>query len=199
MPVLFCPFCRDAFEDVEVCPEHTLALVPFQRLPTRGPENPSSPMLPPWEFRFGRGWVAAGALLTLLGFFFPLAELTGQIQASSTLVELATGRAKTLWLVPMTATAMLVLLVRHRQASRLRSLRLAVLWLALLGAAVVGLTLLGAHDAAAMLDAQTAGEVQLRTGAGCWLVGVGAACATWGAFHLGRAPRPVLARVRIVE
>ena len=30
--VLFCPFCRESFEGETHCPEHELALVPFDRL-----------------------------------------------------------------------------------------------------------------------------------------------------------------------
>ncbi|HVZ36050.1 MAG TPA: hypothetical protein VG963_26665, partial [Polyangiaceae bacterium] len=64
--VLFCPFCRECFEDSSTCPEHELRLVPFDQL-TPDPEaredegdaapptNAEEAHLAPFDPRFGRG------------------------------------------------------------------------------------------------------------------------------------------------
>src|SRR5436190_1914040 len=98
--VLFCPFCRESFEGQAHCPTHDLALVPFREL---GPElDPARDQerLPLATPAFGRGLVLAGALLSLLALFLPLARFSGQLEVTNTMLELARGRdGARLWLV----------------------------------------------------------------------------------------------------
>ena len=188
--VLFCPFCRDAFEGTFQCPEHGLRLLPFQELPKAQRSVTPDAQLPLWEWHHGRGLVLLGALLTSLAFFLPLAALSGDVQAHSTLLELACGRSKTLWLVPAAGCAQVALLVRWRSLRGLASVRLAVLWLALLAPSVVMLTWSGASDAAQIMNREARGGVVLTPGAGVWTATLGAILSLWGGLRLGRPRKP---------
>src|SRR5690348_17144314 len=72
--VLFCPFCRESFEGATRCPEHDLALVGFEKLgpdpfdPENMPEVIDETPLSTFDPVFGRGYVAAGAILNALAF-----------------------------------------------------------------------------------------------------------------------------------
>lgn len=192
----FCPFCRECFEGEEECPEHGLRLLPFQALPPLTRQPGPGEALPFWTWRHGRGWVALGAALCLLSFFLPLARLSGDVNVSNTMLQLAQGRAKTLWLVPAVACAEWALLYRRRTLAGMQSLRLAMLWLSLFPLFIVSLTFLGADEAARLLDARSRAGVQLVLGAGpIWLT-VGCLLSAWGALILGRPARYRKVRVQ---
>lgn len=197
--VLFCPFCRDPVEGQRVCPEHGLRLVSFQQLPPRTRSLSVDTRLPLWTPGHGRLWVAVGAVLLLCAFALPLARLAGDVAAESTLWDLAQGRSKTLWLVPAAGCAQLALLYRRRTLRTLRSIRLAVLWLALLPAGVVALTWAGVQDAARALDAAATHGVQLLPGLGTWVLAVATFCSLLGSIQLGRPGRSPAQRVEEVQ
>lgn len=195
----FCPFCRECFEGEPACPEHGLRLVPFHHLPTTPRELDPRTELPLWTLAHGRGWIALGALLSLVAFFLPLAHLAGDVRASSTLWQLADGRAKTLWLVPAAACAQLALLYRRRSLAGMRALRLSVLWLALFPLLVVALTWGGADAAARVLDANARHGVELVVGVGPLVLAIAASMSCWGAARLGAPRRFRKMRVHEVE
>lgn len=187
--VLFCPFCREAFEGLTACPEHGLRLVPFSALPSEEPEVDHHERLPFWEPRYGRLWVMLGLTLSLAGFFLPLARLSGDVTAASTLFALAQGRAKTLWLVPLAALGQLAVLNRRRSPQGMSSARISILWLALLAPLVVGMTLFGVLNAASLMNEQARDHVTAHVGSGTYLVFAGALLSLVGSVRLGRPPR----------
>lgn len=129
-PVLFCPFCREAFEGETQCPEHDLALVSFEQLPG----SKSSDVVPPdderldtFELRFGRAITALGALLAIVGFACPIGVITSAGDAVYvTGPSIAVTHAPTLWAVPGIGLGVLVLLARRRTLARMRAIRLVV-------------------------------------------------------------------------
>lgn len=187
--VLFCPFCRESFEGLAACPEHGLRLVPFSALAHEEAQLDLNQPLPFWEIGYGRVWVMLGLALSLVGFFLPLARLSGDVTAASTLFALAQGRAKTLWLVPLAALGQLVVLNRRRSAQGMSSARISVLWLALLPPLVVGMTLYGVLSAATLMNEQARDHVTAHAGSGAYLVAAGAFLSIVGSVRLGRPPR----------
>lgn len=196
--VRFCPFCRKPFEDQPACPEHGLLLVDFQALPPVRLDQGQGGRFPVWTLRHGRGWLLLAASLFLVGFFLPLAAMHGAVEAESSLLRLALGRAKTLWIVPVAGCALVALFARRRTIASLRAVRLVVALLSLFPAGVVLARWFGAR-AAAVLMSERAGElVELTVGLGSWSVFVGAACGLLAAVELGTTrSRPL--RVEQVE
>ena len=167
--ILFCPYCRESFEGLAECPEHELALVPIDRLPrTNRSTHAASFFLDP---RLGRGPVLAGALMTILGFFLPVAR-TGVFEASA--IQVAIDGALNLWLVPGSALATLAVLWRRRDRESMWSGRFAVLGLAVAGFLPLLYT---ARRISLMASAEGAGLEWLSGGfvmaAGLVLTGVG--------------------------
>ncbi len=128
--VLFCPFCRESFEGEARCPEHELALVPFERLPGAASADAvprDDERLGTFDLRFGRGLVGAGALLAMIGFLCPMGTITA---AGQTLLvtgpSIAVTHAPTLWVVPGVGVASLLLLAQRRTLARMRAIRLVV-------------------------------------------------------------------------
>ncbi|MGB8329477.1 MAG: hypothetical protein WCE62_05070 [Polyangiales bacterium] len=134
-PILFCPFCREGFEDRMECPEHELDLVPIERLP-RAPD----PVLEGVTFfadpRLGRGAVLLGASLVLIGFVTPFVRATGvrASEISASALEVAIDGAGNLWLPPGVAAAILWIVWRRRSRVAMRAARAAVFGLAVGGA-----------------------------------------------------------------
>jgi hypothetical protein len=128
--ILFCPFCRESFEGETRCPEHELALVPFDRLPgatSRDAVPRDDEPLGTFDLRFGRGLVFAGAVLAMVGFLCPLGTIgaAGQV-LHVTGPSIAVTHAPTLWIVPGIAFAALFLLAQRRTLVRMRAIRLVV-------------------------------------------------------------------------
>ena len=188
--VLFCPFCAEPFEGLTRCPTHDLELVPFREL-ARVRVQDDEARVPVLSLGMGRGALIAGALLTLIAFLCPLVRLSGQIELSNTLEDLATGRAPRLWLVPAAALATLSIVVRRRTPVGMRGARLALCLLALLPAVVVAVTVSGAHEATAQLASRLGAQIQVHWGAGAWLVWIAALPLLWGSARFGvrSAPR----------
>jgi hypothetical protein len=118
----------------------------------------------------------------------PLARLSGATELSNTLIELASGRAPRLWIVPAAALAALSVVLRRRTPAGMRGARLALAMLALLPSAVVAFTLWGASDAAQAMGPRLGGQVRLHIGIGAWLVFAAAPIWLWGALRFGVAP-----------
>lgn len=128
-PILFCPFCKEAFEEIDECPEHGLILVPVDRLPhsaRRGSGDVSFFVDP----RQGRGGVLVGASMVILGFMLPLVESRGVVASA---LEVAIDGAANLWLTPGAAIGQLWILWSRRAAASMRAARGAILGLAIGG------------------------------------------------------------------
>lgn len=128
--VLFCPFCRESFEGKKTCPEHDLALVGFADLspdpldPENFPEVIDETPLGLFEPTFGRGYVAAGALLIasayLVTFLRHPTGLTGIVTQS------LLKSVPSLGTPALVSLTVLFVLYRRRTPRALRSVRLLV-------------------------------------------------------------------------
>ena len=96
--MLFCPFCREAFDDVTRCPDHDVELVTLRELGqlAAAVSDEDSP-LPLGSPRCGRWQIALGALATLVAFLCPFGELQSEISVQNSLLSLARGRALRRW------------------------------------------------------------------------------------------------------
>lgn len=190
---LFCPFCRECFEGERECPEHELALVPFDRLPRdRTAERPpgDDEALAVWEPGYGRGLVFAAALAMAIGFLVPLVHgHQGGESVSESAYEMAVLKAPNLWVIPSVAVGLAWVLLRRRTPRSLRSLRVAVPLMALLALTAVVYTLFRVHRTVAASGA----PMQIELGAGVFLIAGAGALATVAAFRLGGPPTPATA------
>src|SRR5688500_7833988 len=128
--VLFCPFCRDSFEGRETCPDHDIPLVSFEALPQRTGSRAiprDDEVLAPYDPRFGRGIVAAGAVLTFAGFFAPLVSRRGDLDVTYSAFAIASTIAPNLWTVVFAGAMVIAALARRRTLASMRGARLAVL------------------------------------------------------------------------
>lgn len=184
--VRFCPFCREPFEALALCPTHELHLVPFRELPAdaAAQDDTQVPLATP---HFGRAPLLLGAILTLLAFFLPLASLSGQASASSTVLALARARDVWLWLVPMSAVGQLVVLRRRRTPRELRGARVFVLLCALVPSCAVIFTWIGVRAAAATLSSRLQSVVSPHLGFGALLVWLAALPMLYAGITLGVA------------
>jgi hypothetical protein len=182
--LLFCPFCREPFEDARVCPDHELELVPWTQLPDSRAGSDQAP-LSPWSLRLGRGWVMGGMLAMAAGFFLPLAVVHEETRVASSLWQLARAHTFRLWLVPTTVLALGLVLHRRRSAVSMRGARLVVPLLGLVPLGAVGLTLRGVYAAAALLEQKSRMGVTVELGAGTWLVAFGCAAVFVGGSRFG--------------
>jgi hypothetical protein len=152
--VLFCPFCRESFEDLESCPEHELRLVPLALLPAdehadeseqdeltvdrelaeRLPALPEDRELALFAPQHGRALVAVGALLNALALALPLVRLEGAPMLTT--FELARARPS-LWTLALVSFTSLYALARRRSLRQLRGLRVLVPLLALVSPATL--------------------------------------------------------------
>jgi hypothetical protein len=189
--MLFCPFCREAFDDVTRCPDHDVALVTLRELGqlAAAVAADDSP-LPLMSGRCGRWQIALGAIATLIAFGCPFGELQGEISVQNSLLAMARARALRLWMVPAAAFALLLMLYRRRTPQQLRGARLAALFVSCLPTLVVGYTWYGAHRAALALADKTGSSVAFHLGFGSMLVFASAFMLVWGSVRLGLQRRP---------
>lgn len=193
--VLFCPFCGEAFEAQTRCPEHELQLVSWHALTERSRPVSETEQLPWQTVRLGRGWLAAGAALTLLAFVaLPVAEVDGALQMSGSMLRLALQRAPKLWLVPAAAVAQLMFLHRRRSPRSLKEARLASALVACIPTLAVTFTWLGARDAVALLADRLQQPLETHIGTGAAVVGLAGAVMLIGALRLGVVGDPKPAR-----
>ena len=182
--VLFCPFCRECFEGETECPDHELALVPFEKLPRPPARLPSDDEpVGPLEPRYGRAWFGGGAVLILVGFFVPTLVIADGARATSfSLLDLASTKATNLWTVPAAAVAGLGMLARVRRPRDLGRVRLAALAMPAFVALSLGLSL---QRMFAALGEGALGSVLTPTPAAALFV-LGWGASVWGALTLGR-------------
>lgn len=186
--MLFCPFCREAFDDAVRCPHHDVALVSLRELgQLSAAQVPDDARVPLWSPRFSRGWIALGALGTLLAFLGPFGQLLGDVEVSNTLLHLARGRALRLWVVPVAAFALLLTLYRRRSPAAMRGARLGTLLISCLPSAVVAFTWHGAVAAAEVMSG-SGNQVTFQLGLGSYAVFLSAAPAIFGSVRFGVQP-----------
>ena len=190
-PVLFCPFCEEAFEGLERCPEHDLALVPLERLAAlrakRTPELDAP--LAVHDLRFGRGWTLLASCLWLAGFAAPFVEVmaNGELRRSSGF-ELATTTAMNLWLLPMLALGLVSVAWRRDTPNALRSARLVAPLFGLLALGRLGVTLWRIDRGLEAFRALGL-DASLTPGLGVALAAAGTGLAFVAGTRLGRPPR----------
>ncbi len=186
-PVLFCPFCREAFEGERTCPDHDLGLVPFEELPeSRRAEAPrDDEPVAAYDPRLGRGLLFAGAVVVLVGFLMPFAttSMDGEALTLSG-VEMA-ARRPLLWAVPFVAGAMLVVLGLRRTPRQMRGARLAIALLAGLGGASVGFGVVLVRGFAEDRRARYGMDMDVVIEPGVYVMSVGLLLALVGGLRLG--------------
>lgn len=129
---LFCPFCRDCFEDTDRCPDHDLVLVPFEALPVPPREQEDDAQVPILDPTRGRAELLVSGLVLLGGFLAPLVEVSalGRTQTFTALAA-AAERAPNLWSIPIAGALFVSLVARRRTPLQMRGARLAALVVAL--------------------------------------------------------------------
>jgi len=176
-PVLFCPFCRDGFEDCTECPEHELTLVPVDELP-REPGRLLRSVTFFADPRLGRGAVLLGATLVLVGFLVPFVR-SRAVWASA--LEVAIDGAGNLWFTPGAAIALLWILWRRRSRATMRVARAAAFGLAVGGA----LPLIYTTRRIGLVAEAYSTDVEWLSG--LWIMSLGLLVAAFGTPGLGRA------------
>jgi hypothetical protein len=184
--VLFCPFCREAFEGDQRCPEHELDLVTWTELPRAVPQLTDDYALPWPSPRLGRGWVAGGAALLLVAFIaLPLAGVEGALRMGGTVLMLAIASTPKLWLVPAAAWAQLAILYRRRTPAGMRGARLAVALVSCVPLLAAAMTWFDASAAIELIEQRRQVQLHLRPAAGSYVLAAAALTMLWGAFRLG--------------
>jgi hypothetical protein len=188
--VLFCPFCRESFEGTRVCPDHDLGLVPFDRLPpdsaaVEPAEVSDDTRLETSDLRFGRGYVALGALLNgaALGaefVRFPDGRALTALALASSLPAL--------WTLALVSFTLLFVLRRARTLRALRALRVLVPTLAGIGPVTLIWELVRIRSGAALWVSQVRSS-QATPGAALYLVLAAAVLIVYGGVRLGVAKR----------
>lgn len=189
--VLFCPFCREAFEGERECPDHDLALVSFEQLPQgRGSEAPrEDEPLSAYDPRLGRGLLFAAAILTLIGFVMPFATTRmGGDALTMSGFEMA-ARRPLLWAVPFVAGAMVVVLAFRRTPRQMRGARLAIPMLATLGVTAVAFGVWLVHGFAADRRARFGMEMEVTVEPGVFVMAAGLLLAVVAGLRLGAVGR----------
>lgn len=183
--VLFCPFCRDAFESTLRCPDHDMDLVAWHALPQEKAPIDEDQRLPPFALLAGRGWVFLGAGLTLLAFVLPMLTMTGETELHANMFRFASLRAGKLWMVPLAAIAQLMILFRRRTLRGMRAARVAVACVALMPAVALGLTLQRVNAAADAMTQRVGNPTTVDVEYGSYLVFLAALVMLFGTFRLG--------------
>jgi hypothetical protein len=190
--VLFCPFCREAHEGIERCPEHDLLLLPWHELPRAAPDSAALDVaLERWSPRYGRGLFASGLILMAISFlFFPLGTAQGEVRLGGTMIALAAAGSARLWLVGAALALQVALLARRRTPRSMRAARLAAAITAVVPCLAAGWAYVGAIEATAILSEGHSQAIELSPGAGLYGLALGALLGVLGAFRLGSAPAP---------
>ncbi len=184
--MLFCPFCREPFDDIARCPTHDLALVDLQHLPPDQYDQEVPPELlgqpiSGANFRYGRGPLFFGSMLYLLSFpldFVRIQSVT-QTHAYSTF-EAALTRAPNLWSVPFAAVVLVGILWRKRTLAELAGVRFATLCISVVPLVAALYSLMRVTKAA------DATQLVAQPGPALGLVALGALLTAYGSFRLGR-------------
>jgi hypothetical protein len=184
--VLFCPFCRECFEGVQVCPDHDLALVPFHKLPpdpasAERQELTDDTPLEALELRFGRGFVAAGALLNGAALGLEFVRFPGG-RGLSTLTLASTIPA--LWTVGLVSFTLLFVLRRAKTLRALRALRVLVPALACISPLTLIWELVRIRSGTVLWMAHVR-STQATPGAALYISLLGSALIVYGGMRLG--------------
>ncbi|WP_053234795.1 hypothetical protein [Sandaracinus amylolyticus] len=195
-PLLFCPFCRECFEGERECPEHELALVPFDQLP-RDPELEGSDLpshdepVSMFEPRFGRGLVMAGVALSAIGFALPLLTITTATQTRTfSGFETATGPAPSVWTIPFVAAMFVWILARRRTPLEMLGARLVGVVFALAPLVSLVYTVLKVTKSAEEQSAQTGRLLEVGVEYGAGVLAIAALLLLAGSARLGVIPIP---------
>ena len=195
-PLLFCPFCRECFEGEKECPEHELALVPFDQLP-RDPEaeagdlpahdQPVSLLDP----RFGRGFVMAGIVVASVGFLMPVLSIATDSRARLfTGFEAASTNAPNLWTVPFVAAMFVWMLARRRTPIAMLGARLAGVVFAIAPLLSLAYTVLKVRQGAAQFAERTHQAMDVGIEYGVAVIAIGGLLWLIGSLRLGVVPQP---------
>ncbi len=191
--VLFCPFCRDSFEGRSTCPEHDIPLVGFEKLgpdpldPENMPEVIDETPLGAVEPSFGRGYVAAGALLNALALGFDFVEGAGTFPGISTRSLART--LPSLWTLGLVSFTLLFILYRRRTPRALRSVRVLVPIIACISPLTAAWALyrlrdgvlVGAHSERMLIDP--------TPGPAVYLIALSSVLVLYGGVRLGVLPK----------
>ncbi len=183
--LLFCPFCRECFEDTERCPDHDLPLVPFEQLPAPPREQEDDAQVPILDPSRGRAELLVASIGLLAGFLAPLVEVSaaGRTQTFTALAA-AAERAPNLWAIPIAGALFASLVARRRTPLQMRGARLAGLVVAL--APIVSLV----YSIRRMLFAASLEHgVSVSIAWGAYLVGLASLVAMIGSVRFGGALR----------
>jgi hypothetical protein len=197
--VLFCPFCGDGFEGQTLCPDHELALVPWQQLPNAKRADPPEVDLAGHSLRLGRGWLALSSLLLFVAFAaLPLGRVSGAASMGGSMLTLALHGAHKLWLVPAASATLIALLYRRRSPRSMRAARLAALFTVLVAPLSVLWAWSGTLAAIALLAERTGQALQPAFASGGYLVLLATIPGVIGALRLGGLPgdQPTGASIR---
>jgi hypothetical protein len=186
-PLLFCPFCREAFEGQAHCPDHDLTLVPWEELPrVESEELAEDDAVSPVDLRFGRGELLAGVVLLLVSVVCPLFTVSeGDSSRAFSVLAAATDRHPNLWTVPFVAALVLSITLRRRTIRQMLGARLAILILALGPFASVAYTLWRVSANAAELGAALHRTITVDVDWGVGPVLAGATLLAIGGLRLG--------------
>ncbi len=192
-PLLFCPFCRECFEGEEVCPDHELVLVPWDRLPKRldVDDTPSDDeALQMYDLRFGRGWLMGAAALSLVGFVLPMVTTSStEDSIVSTGMEVASRVAPNLFVIPAIAMGIMSILFRRRTLRAMRGARLVVPAMAAVGIFSLAFTLYRIREGAVQLGEELGTTVTTEPDIGVWVMAFAMATALIAGLRLGAVRR----------
>lgn len=187
MTVLFCPFCRESYENETACPEHELPLVPLSMLPSEEQIDEHVPLARS-DFRHGRGLVLAASALLFFGFFLPFAQ-RGAAGASVSAFRFASQLASNLWTVPLVAAAAIAIVLRRKTIAHLRSARLAVSLLGLFPLASLAYTTWRLMIAAAEYERSWGAGYELHPKIGAFSMLIGSVGLLMSGVFLGRVQK----------
>lgn len=185
---LFCPFCGECFEDLESCPEHEIPLVTFAELGKVRAEDAlaDDAVVAPWDLRYGRGLVFGGAAILMGGFFAPFAQANYEgYETIATGLEVASGTAMNLWVVPAIGFTLASIVLRRRTPASMRGARLALPALAIVAAISVSYTLVRMFTGAEMLTNRLGRALEITPLLGPYFLLAGALIAVAGGLRLG--------------
>ena len=175
LPVGFCPFCKESFENLARCPAHDLPLVPWSELPkeARDDDEPREPL----AFGDGRWSVMVAAATTVVGFFLPVISVD---EVPTTGALLAMERAPNAWIIPACAVASLAVVFRRRTAFALRGARFVIVFFGLVVLASMAFT------ARALIRGAALAESVLEPRVGAYVLAAAVVAYLLTPFVLGR-------------
>jgi hypothetical protein len=187
--LLFCPFCKECFENATVCPDHELPLVPFDALPKakhRGARDDDA--LAMHDLRFGRGLLAASFALIFVGFMLPMITTTLEHASTVNGFEVASRVAPNFWAVPLVGAAFVSILFRRRTPRKMRGVRLAIPVLGIIGATSLAFTLHRIFEGAEKMSERYGQDVVVSMEPGVWVMALGLLLSIVAGFRFGVTP-----------